>query len=250
MSHRFHFLDAGDEHHRRQAAAGADRSPLLYRQPAELRYVLTPVEPFSRTGRRHSVQRLVYSRHKLSYVSWPTSSPRRWCWPMRSAGSVVFRPAAAGDAKRSTVPWRSPSPTAGVQPHRRTAGVPLYPTQLTEAFLTCYFRVFNLALSPPSLPRQVFAAYLFIYSLLRFVMEYFRGDPDRGYLIGSLDHPLTSLSTSQTISLVGLVAAPLLYRLFCKQSDKRIKYRAGRLPPARSFPGRRAGRSLARRVEN
>lgn len=51
---------------------------------------------------------------------------------------------------------------------------------------------------------QIFAAYLMIETVLRFGVEFLRGDP-RGRLLG--------LPTSQSLALVGLIAGALLYAL-------------------------------------
>jgi phosphatidylglycerol:prolipoprotein diacylglycerol transferase len=76
-------------------------------------------------------------------------------------------------------------------------GVPLYPTQVYEAafnlanyaFLAWLFRR-RLA------PGSVLGAYLVGYGVARFIIEFFRGDPDRGFVFGGL------LSTSQAIATV------------------------------------------------
>ncbi len=73
--------------------------------------------------------------------------------------------------------------------------VPLYPTQLYEAafnlanyaFLAWLFRR-RLA------PGSVLGAYLISYGVARFVIEFFRGDADRGFVLGG------ALSTSQAIA--------------------------------------------------
>jgi len=88
-------------------------------------------------------------------------------------------------------------------------GVPLYPTQLFEAggefinfiiLLTVYrFRKFD---------GQVFWLYPVLYSILRFIVEFFRGDTERGVYFGG------ALSTSQIVS-VGMffLSLVMLWRL-------------------------------------
>lgn len=79
-------------------------------------------------------------------------------------------------------------------------GVPLHPTQLYEAafnlvnflFLALFFR----KVVAVGLRGQVLGFYLANYGVARFVIEFFRGDPDRGFVLGGL------LSTSQAIALV------------------------------------------------
>ena len=51
---------------------------------------------------------------------------------------------------------------------------------------------------------QVFAAYLMSYSTVRFLLEFYRGDLDRGFLFEGL------LSTSQFISLLLFPANALI----------------------------------------
>lgn len=76
-------------------------------------------------------------------------------------------------------------------------GVPLYPTQLIEAafnlanfaFLAWFFRR-----RPAS--GAVLGAYLVTYGCGRFLIEFLRGDPDRGFVLGGM------FSTSQAIAAV------------------------------------------------
>lgn len=85
-------------------------------------------------------------------------------------------------------------------------GIHLHPTQLYEAvFNLCNY--FFLAWLFSRRPRHgsVLASYLVTYGIGRFVIEYFRGDPDRGFLLGGM------LSTSQGIAIgMVLVGAGIL----------------------------------------
>jgi prolipoprotein diacylglyceryltransferase len=56
--------------------------------------------------------------------------------------------------------------------------------------------------------------------VIRFFVEYFRGDPDRGYIFGGMDRPLTSLSSPQLISIAGFITALLLLRGFKKKGER------------------------------
>ena len=92
----------------------------------------------------------------------------------------------------------------------RVVGVPinvaLHPTQLYESLATFTLFLFLLWLHGARRFRgQVFAAYLLCYSILRFGIEFFRGDADRGFVFGG------ALSTSQFISLLLIPCALLLY---------------------------------------
>ncbi|GBC78970.1 Prolipoprotein diacylglyceryl transferase [bacterium HR09] len=79
-------------------------------------------------------------------------------------------------------------------------GVPLHPTQLYEAAFNLANYLFLAWLFRRSVERrlggQVLGFYLVNYGVARFVIEFFRGDADRGFVLGGL------LSTSQAIALV------------------------------------------------
>lgn len=98
---------------------------------------------------------------------------------------------------------------------------PLYPTQLFEAvFNLLNFLFLFQFFKRRAYKGQVFALYILNYSIIRFLLEYLRGDSDRGYIFGGLDNPLLSISTSQLISLVGILLAFFLFRLFKKSETK------------------------------
>lgn len=106
---------------------------------------------------------------------------------------------------------------------RATTGVPLhtplYPTQLIEAILNLLnFILLFILYKKRKFTGQIFAVYIFNYSLIRFFLEYFRGDPDRGYVFGGMEQPFTSLSVPQLISIVGFILAIILYRVFKKKA--------------------------------
>ena len=85
-------------------------------------------------------------------------------------------------------------------------GVPLHPVQLYEAAVC--FALFVLLARIRRRKRfdgQVFLTYALSYAAARFVIEFFRGDADRGFVLGGL------LSTSQFIALaVGAASAALI----------------------------------------
>ncbi len=100
-------------------------------------------------------------------------------------------------------------------------GMPLFPTQLAEALLNLLlFLLLTWVYRHRRFRGQVISVYLFAYSAMRFAIEFFRGDPDRGYLLGGMDHPWTSLSTSQAIGLAGMAVAVALYRRFRKHGGQ------------------------------
>ncbi|MCU0288440.1 MAG: prolipoprotein diacylglyceryl transferase [Acidobacteria bacterium] len=96
--------------------------------------------------------------------------------------------------------------------------VPLYPTQLMESILNLLnFIILIIFYQRKKFHGQIFAFYIFNYSLIRFFIEFFRGDDDRGYIFGSMKHPFTSLSVPQLISIIGIITAIILYKIFKKK---------------------------------
>lgn len=88
-------------------------------------------------------------------------------------------------------------------------GVPLYPSQLMEAaaeFLIFLFLAWKSR--KKAFDGQILLLYLILYAILRYGIEFFRGDSERGFIVAPW------LSTSQFISLILLVGAviALIYR--------------------------------------
>ena len=76
-------------------------------------------------------------------------------------------------------------------------GIPLHPSQLYESFGAFVLLFVLLAvLKRRRFQGQVFALYLLAYAVLRFSLEFFRGDVARGTVFGG------ALSTSQFIAIV------------------------------------------------
>ncbi|HUO77173.1 MAG TPA: prolipoprotein diacylglyceryl transferase [Thermodesulfovibrionales bacterium] len=86
-----------------------------------------------------------------------------------------------------------------------TTGIPLHPTQLYEsAGELLNFLILITLRRYQSFKGQLFWTYILLYSLLRFVVEFFRGDEARGYLFGGI-------SVSQGISVImGVVAISVI----------------------------------------
>lgn len=83
-----------------------------------------------------------------------------------------------------------------------TAPLPILPVQLFESFgnfLICLVLVW--AWRRRRFSGQIFALYMGLYSVLRFSLEYLRGDEDRGVYFGGV------ISTAQIIALVTLAGA-------------------------------------------
>jgi phosphatidylglycerol:prolipoprotein diacylglycerol transferase len=85
--------------------------------------------------------------------------------------------------------------------------VPLHPTQLYEAGAELLILGLLLAFERRGrpFPGRTFWAYMLLYGISRFIIEFYRGD-DRGVILG--------VSTSQFVSLIAVpVALAMLIRL-------------------------------------
>lgn len=84
--------------------------------------------------------------------------------------------------------------------------VPLYPTQLFEAGYILMVMIILLYLrGRRQFYGQLFLLYLSLYAVGRFVLEYFRGDTSRGYVIDNY------ISHSQFIAIVILAITLYFY---------------------------------------
>jgi phosphatidylglycerol:prolipoprotein diacylglycerol transferase len=94
-------------------------------------------------------------------------------------------------------------------------GIPLFPVQLVEAalLLCLFFVVLFLYIKKRHLGIQVLT-YGFVYCLLRFSLEFLRGDKERGALLG--------MSTSQFISLIFAAVLIAIIIVRVKKSKKQV----------------------------
>jgi phosphatidylglycerol:prolipoprotein diacylglycerol transferase len=132
------------------------------------------------------------------------------CAPAIALGQAIGRIGCfmAGDdyGRPASVPWAvaftSPdAATIGGAP----LGVPLHPVQLYEsAVCLALFGLLVWLARRPHRDGDVIVSYTVLYAIARFVLEFFRGDADRGFLFGGL------LSTSQAIAIVMVALALLL----------------------------------------
>ncbi len=105
-------------------------------------------------------------------------------------------PPAAATAKRRTVPWAivftNPLAAANVG---TPLNIPLHPTQLYEAGAELLILILLLVTGTRRRPfaGRTFWAYMLLYAISRYIIEFYRGDP-RGMVLG--------MSTSQFISLI------------------------------------------------
>jgi phosphatidylglycerol:prolipoprotein diacylglycerol transferase len=84
--------------------------------------------------------------------------------------------------------------------------VPLHPSQLYESLAAFLIFFFLLWLAPrKSFQGQVTLAYVALYSAVRFVLEFWRGDAERGLWFGR------TLSTSQLVAIVLLLAVAVVF---------------------------------------
>jgi phosphatidylglycerol:prolipoprotein diacylglycerol transferase len=119
--------------------------------------------------------------------------------------------------KPTSLPWGVQFSELGHQITGVPTGVHLHPTQLYESFAMLIVFFFLLWLHKRrKFDGQVILFYVTLYSVIRFAVEFVRGDP-RGDILGLTT--LTGLSTSQIISLVvGVCALVLLITRWRKSS--------------------------------
>jgi len=133
------------------------------------------------------------------------------CGPAIALGQTIGRLAcfAAGDdyGRPSTLPWAVTftDPEAG-RIGGAPLGVPLHPVQLYEsAACLAIFLGLVWLVRRKRFYGEVILAYALLYGLARFVIEYFRGDLDRGFVLDGL------FSTSQVIAVSVVAVAGALY---------------------------------------
>jgi len=145
------------------------------------------------------------------------------------AGCCFGKPWASGMAIH--FPSQSPASEAqfkeGLLPTALTQSLDVHPTQLYESaasFAIAAFLIFNLH-GKKRYDGQVFLAFVGLYSVLRFVIEFVRAD-DRGGFLG--------LSTSQLVGipLIGLVIW-LHERLEARSAER---FKATTKPPSAEPP--------------
>jgi phosphatidylglycerol:prolipoprotein diacylglycerol transferase len=103
-------------------------------------------------------------------------------------------------------------------------GIPLHtvlhPAQLYESALNFLnFFVLFLILKKKKFDGQVFSFYIINYSIIRFFVEYFRGDhPEKAFLIHN-PSPYLSLSLPQFFSVLGLIGGVALFLVLRKRKS-------------------------------
>jgi phosphatidylglycerol:prolipoprotein diacylglycerol transferase len=95
--------------------------------------------------------------------------------------------------------------------------IPLHPTQLYESLgALLIFAYLTWRLYHKRFSGQVILEFLALYSILRFVIEFYRYD-DRGFVLYEL------LSTSQFIGILTLLGSVLVYYLLHKRTGAKVK---------------------------
>lgn len=97
-------------------------------------------------------------------------------------------------------------------------GTPLHPVQIYESVLNFFnFFILFLILKKKKFDGQVFAFYIMNYSILRYFVEFYRGDhPDKAFLIRN-PSPYFSLSLPQLFCILGLFGGLILYTVLRKR---------------------------------
>ncbi len=133
------------------------------------------------------------------------------CAPAIALGQAIGRIGCfmAGDdyGKPTTLPWavtfRDPD---AAQIGGAPLGIPLHPVQIYES-LVC-FALFCLLViwgRRKKFDGEIILGYTFLYAIARILLEYLRGDADRGFVFGGI------LSTSQFLAVVFVCASVILY---------------------------------------
>lgn len=96
----------------------------------------------------------------------------------------------------------------------RPIGVPLHPTQLYDSFQIFLIMIFLLWMKTrKQFDGQLFLIYLALYALGRSIIEIYRGDSSRGFIIGEW------LSNSQFISIVIIATVGYFYFRLKKRAE-------------------------------
>jgi phosphatidylglycerol:prolipoprotein diacylglycerol transferase len=120
--------------------------------------------------------------------------------------------------RECTMPW-------GVNFHNEysheltgiTQGIPLHPTQLYEALLNFLnFGVLFFVLKRKKFDGQIFSLYIINYSIIRYIVEFYRGDHPDAYLIHNASSYL-SVSYPQVFCILGLIGGLLLFFVLKKK---------------------------------
>jgi phosphatidylglycerol---prolipoprotein diacylglyceryl transferase len=160
-----------------------------------------------------------YFRRHPQLPFWRTADV---CGPAIALGQAIGRIGClmAGDdyGRPAQLPWAvtftdPDAASIGGAP----LGVPLHPVQLYESIVCAVLFVILVRLSRRKrFDGEVILAYTALYAIARFVLEFFRGDADRGFVFGGL------LSTSQFIAATLGPAAVALWLVRRRTAPARV----------------------------
>jgi phosphatidylglycerol:prolipoprotein diacylglycerol transferase len=123
------------------------------------------------------------------------------------------------------LPWAVSFPAIARRLHSGLPGVPIHPTQIYMSLNSlAILGILVLLYRKKRFHGRIISVYVMLYAATRFVIEFVRGDMDRGFVFGG------RLSTSQALGLLLAVSAGVFYRVL----DRR--HRLSRAPdwqPAR-----------------
>ncbi len=134
-------------------------------------------------------------------IPWIQTVGRLGCF---SAGCCFGRP--------THMPWGMVFPHLGIFRHPM-AGVKIHPTQLYEAVLNFLnFLLLSRLWKRREFDGQITAYYLINYGLIRYFVEFYRGDAGRGGYIFKTSSPYLSMSLPQLMSIIMIISGILLLR--------------------------------------
>jgi len=144
-------------------------------------------------------------------------------------GNVVWDFAFAAQFPKDSLAYGSllHTVTPDVQQMMAQSGhtLPLYPTQIMEAFgETLIFGILLVVRSRKVFHGQVAATYFLLYPLLRATLEFFRGDTERGYIIPGV------LSVGQFTSILVAAGALTAIVVLMRKNRKNAEVAASMAP--------------------
>lgn len=165
----------------------------------------------------------IYVRMIPEFTFWRVADATAPAIPLGQAiGRMGCFAAGCDYGSPTDLPW---AVTFTSQYAHQVVGVPLnttlHPYQLYESFLAlCLCVLLYWLFKKRTFYGQLFCLYLMGYGILRFLLEFFRGDMDRGFLFNGL------LSTSQFISLLILPFAALCYLYLRNDPQRRVRHKS------------------------
>lgn len=172
-----------------------------------------------------------FARHK-NMARWMTADI---CGPAIALGQAIGRigcfMAGCCYGRPTELPWAVTfTDPAAAEIVGTPLGIPLHPVQLYESFSCLALFFFLVWLSRRKrFDGQVILAYSMLYAVIRFFLEFVRGDTARGFVFNGL------LSTSQFIALIVIIAGMALYIRRMKVSEIGKKTDASGLRSKKQF---------------